>query len=107
MNASEMFATSRHPLSTVSACPRVEVGSGGLEQWRARGRHGECFVKIFGLFLADSIGEAEAELLERERNGAVTVKGVAEHRPSGLQRRERKRKNTSEWSGVDGDSCRR
>ncbi len=39
--------------------------------------------KLLGFLIANRVGEAKAELLESERDGAMAVCWVAEHRPGG------------------------
>src|SRR5206468_11454372 len=51
--------------------PRVEVGGGGLEEGLPGGRYREGRVQLFGLVLADGVGEGVAELLVRERYRAM------------------------------------
>ena len=82
--------------------PRVEVGGGGLEERRPGGGHGVGVVELLGLVLADRVGEAEAELLVGQRDGAVAVGGVGEDRRRRLQRGDRQRQDAAEGRGIDG-----
>ena len=72
-----------------------------------RGGDGEGLVQLVGFLLVDGAGERVAELVVGQRDGAVPVAGVAEHRRRGFERRERQREHAAERSrtdcGIDGD----
>ena len=55
------------------------------------------------LVLADRIGEAVAELVVGERDGAVAVARLGEHGRPRPQRRDRQRQDAAERRGVDRD----
>ena len=57
--------------------PRVEVAGRGLEQRLARRRYRELLVQRLGLVLVDGVRERLPELLVRERNRLLAVRGVA------------------------------
>src|SRR6266540_58006 len=57
----------------------------GLEQREAGGGYRIGLVELPGLVLADRVGEAIAELLVGERDRAVAVGRVAQHREGRLQ----------------------
>jgi hypothetical protein len=104
-------------VSTCASVHGLRLGGGRLEQRRARGRHGERRVELLRLVLAHGVGEAEAELLERQGNRSVPVGRVAEDGPRRLQRRKRQRQHAAErrrwrscWScessqSREGRSC--
>ena len=81
--------------------PGVEVFGCRLEQGGAWGRHREGFVEFLRLFLANGVGESVAELLVGQRDCAVAVGWIAEHRRCRLQRRERQREHSAEWRGIN------
>src|SRR5205823_2889731 len=68
--------------------PWVEVGRRRLEQRRAGGRDHELLVELLGLLLADRVGEAVAELVERQRDGGRgRTGGGGPRRPGGARGR--------------------
>ena len=69
--------------------PRIEIGRRRLEEGRARRWYGKRLIELLRLLLAHGVGEAVAELLVGEGDGAVPVGGIAEHRPCRLERRDR------------------
>src|SRR2546421_4148066 len=68
--------------------PRIEVGGRGLEERYARRRHGESLVELLCLLLVDGVREAEAELLEGERDRPLAVRRGPKNRPRRFERRE-------------------
>jgi len=81
--------------------PRVEIRRGGLEQGHPRSRHDEGVVQLAGLFLADCVGKREAKLVVGERDGAMPVGRVGQHRFGRPQRRDGQREHAAEGGRVD------
>src|SRR3954468_14577134 len=81
--------------------PRVEVGGCGLEQRSAGGGHGKRVVELPGLALVDRVRECVTELLVGERNRAVAVGRVGQHRAGRAQRRHRQRQHAAERRRID------
>src|SRR3984957_2446841 len=71
--------------------PRLEIGGRRLEQRLAGSRNGEQVIQLLRLVLPHGIGETVTKLVESERDRAIAVGGVAEHRPGGLESGEGQR----------------
>src|SRR5215210_4581309 len=68
---------------------RRDVGQRPLEEDLARPRHGVALVRLGGRLLVEGVGERIAELLRRERDGAMAVRRVLEDREARAQRGQR------------------
>src|SRR5262249_35385305 len=78
-----------------------DVGERRLEEGLAGRGDGPLVVELVGLLLAHRVAEAEAELFRRERDGAVFVGGVLEHREGGAQGRQPCGPDALDLRGVD------
>src|SRR3954451_15731796 len=87
--------------------PGIQIRGRGLEERLSRGGNGEVLVELLRLVLAHGVRKAVPELIEREWNGTVPIRRVAEHRLGGAKRGDRERQNATEGRRVDRHGRRR
>ncbi len=83
--------------------PRVEIGTGRLEDRHTGAGYRVRLVQLVRFALVYGVGEGEAELLVGQRDGAGVVEGIAQHRRGRLECRERQGQHAAERRGIDGD----
>ena len=90
-------------VSTFASVHGFQVRRGSLEDRLAGSGHRVGLVQLLRFVLADGVGERIAELLVGERDGAVPVGRIREHRGRRAKSRDRKRQHAAEGRGADSD----